>query len=661
MSRNQDLDEQDKLDLTSYERERMFAEKLANVFLFDNKVQVAKGEMNIAYCNVNKKQIWFDFAEIFSGVNEKVFKEMMTFKGLGFHEILHLKYTMRSKRRLSNELMALLQRLEDGRIETLGVMEFQKLADYLIFAVNNVLLKDKKRILDNTQDEVINTYILCYGRTIYFQDKELMAKIREMIIKTYGREVVEKIEDCIDRYIPEVSSNKRILIAEELLKYLNSKRIRPDFQREMSLEFIDTRRIDPKKLPKEMQDLIKQFPRLKVVRQEINKELKDKTKDVKDVSPKREEFEDKKEKELEDLRSKRKKLFEKMYDEEDQDKREKMRKKINDVQDEMEDKSQETFKPDSDDDKDSKGGDQTTKSFSPDGEGSPKGLDEMLDEKEDEQEDLVDKNKEDLTGDLKSMGKSIDEIYSDASFNIDGKMRSMATQLEKGLKKLNNELVKGYVSKQKSGRVNVKRFINRQSLTDSGVFNKWLPDRLQQTKILVNLFVDGSGSMNGDRWKKAINSCWIINEALNRDENKIMVYQFSSGHQLVKEYDKPLSVPKMIGGGTNPASAIKDAIPRIEAYKRAKSFRYVVNIIITDGEFETRGDSDNAIQQMNKLGQETLLIHIGSGYQNSNVPSGYKHNAKHYLGLHSFDALVPETVKIFTQIKRVLIRKAKVL
>lgn len=728
MSQNQDpVDEQMQIQV-SFERERMFAEKLANVFLFDNKVQVSQGAMNIAYCNVNQKKIWFNFPEIFSGSDLKVFKEMMTFKGLGFHEILHLKYTMKSKRRMQNELMALLQRLEDGRIETLGVLEYQKLADYLIFAVNNVLLKDKDRILKNVRDEIINTYILCYGRSIYFQDVNLMAKIREMIIKSYGKEVAEKIEDCIDRYIPETNSEQRINIAQELYDFLSSKNIRPDFQRQMVIGFLDDKRIDPKTLPKEIQEALKQMPQVVVVRQEIKEELEEKTKDVKDSSDKRDEFEKKKQEQMDNLRKERRKKFEEMYDEKDKDKREEKRKEISDIQDEMQDLKDKTFNPDededmddaedsdadsdmdgdmdgdsdlmddedmdgdsdsdsgdgdedsdgdgdgdgdsdgdSDDDSDEDGdgdssGDGSGKGYSPDGkDGEHKDLDDMIDDKEDEQEDLVDKHRDDLKGDLKSMGRSIDDVYADASFTVDGRMQTMANELEKGLKKLNNELVKGYVAKQKAGRVNIKRFINRQTITDTKVFNKWLPDRLQQTKLLVNLFVDGSGSMSGERWKKAINSCWVINEALNRDENKIMVYQFSDGHQLVKEYDQPLTVPKMIGQGTYPASAINDAIPRIEAYRKAKSYRYVVNIIITDGEFDNN-ESDEQISRLNQLGHETILIHISSIQPNRGMtPEWAKHKAKHYLALNSFDVLVPELVKVFTDIKKVLIRKAKVL
>jgi hypothetical protein len=84
----------------------------------------------------------------------------------------------------------------------------------------------------------------------------------------------------------------------------------------------------------------------------------------------------------------------------------------------------------------------------------------------------------------------------------------------------------------------------------------------------------------------------------------------------------------------------------------------VVDIIITDGHFDRQFSDDN-IKRLNELGHETLLIHVFD--PRMMLPTvDYHHGVKHYLKMQSFDELVPKTVKIFSTIKKMLIKKAKV-
>ena len=113
----------------SFDGERQFAQKLSNIFLGQKSVKVDRSWNPIACVNVKTKNMYFDFPRIFK--DKDPLKEMMTFKGLLFHEIHHLKHTVNSKeyRFLPSNLQKLVQVLEDGRIETLAVLRYEKLAE----------------------------------------------------------------------------------------------------------------------------------------------------------------------------------------------------------------------------------------------------------------------------------------------------------------------------------------------------------------------------------------------------------------------------------------------------------------------------------------------------------------------------------------------------
>lgn len=632
---------------TTFDNERQFAQKLSNIFLKLKSVRVIN-DRNLAWANIKTKELGFNFLKIFKGID--LFKEMMTFKGLLFHEIHHLKHTVNSKqfRYLPMSIKRLIQVLEDGRIETLGVLKYEKLADYFIFSVNNVLLKEKEAILNNHNNEIVNAYLLCYGRKIFWLDMKLLEKMREIMITIYGKDIVSKVEQLIDEYQFEVSSNKRIKIAETIYQLLATAKANPDYNDGKGNNTqLDSGRADPKTMSMDLKQLGDLLKKAKTVSIQIRKDLKDKTKDTKDQSQERMDAMDKAKEDIDNLKSKLEKKTDQMRNSKTDKTYEKRLKEVNNLKDEIDIKQTDVG---------------SGAGFSPEGSMNLQlQLSDMIDKKEDEQDELVDKNEEDLLHDLKSSGHSLDNVYADSSFDVTNDMELKSRELEKALKKLNTEMIKGYVGKQKSGRLNIKSFLNRKDRTDFRIFKKYMPDKIRETKILLNIYVDGSGSMRGEeRWGKALKSMWVINDALNKDQNKVMAYQFSSNFEKFKDYDKPLTIPNMIGGGTYPASAIKDSIPKIEKYKRTHGYSNVIDIIITDGEFKVGAESDKQIEILNKLGHETILINISDGrYGYRGTTSS--HGAKHFIKLKYFEELVPELMTIFTKVKKALIKKAKVM
>ena len=626
---------------TLHRNERHFVQKLANVFLRTRKVRVHSIDTQdaVAFCNVVTKEMWFNFDDIFyrTIIDNDKFRQMMVFKGLGFHEIMHLKFTPIERNvSISQIATKIMGYLEDGRIETLGVMLHEKLADYFICAVDDILLKDKNAIIQNKDNWLIYAYILCYGRSIYFQDKDLLATMRSMIISIYGKEVADMIENSVNDYLPEKDVRVRIRIAESLAQFLVDKNIYPKLGKgcPATTTFIDTTNLQKDANDdKDLKELEKDFPRLKDALGKIQKELQEKTKNVKDDKEKREASKEEQKKKIADLRQEIRDIDAKIYNEKEPLERGKLRSKSLDVQKHvLEEQKNSSYTPDNQKELQDK-------------------LDEQIAEKSKEQEKLTDTHKDDLTKDLMDIGQ-LSNAHSDNSFVVTDTMQMLAKRLENGLVKLNNELAKGYQDKNKSGRLNVRSLLNRKSIADARIFNRYQPDKLRLTKALVNIYLDGSGSMRGD-WQRVIGTCWIINEALNRDSNKVMIYQFSNNFELVKEYDMPLSVPKITGGNTHPELAIEHSIPIIEAYRRSKNFSFVVDIIITDGRFDDYTLGDCAIEKLNRLGHETIIIKVNDD------PA--THNAKHSMNLLNFDELVGSLTKIFIEIKKGLIAHAKVM
>jgi hypothetical protein len=268
--------------------------------------------------------------------------------------------------------------------------------------------------------------------------------------------------------------------------------------------------------------------------------------------------------------------------------------------------------------------------------------------KEDNQR-LIEENVRDLVSDAKELGIDL-EMSSDNTIEVTEDMHHQARQLELGLQKLINDLKAGYQRGHKSGKLNIRSFVNRKSPDDIKVFNKFVPDRLAETKILFNFFVDGSGSMMGHNWDMAIRTCWIINEALNKDNNKVMCYQFGNKNFMkFKDYDEILKMPKFIEStSTEPSFAINHAIPHIQAYQREHDFKTVVDIILTDGGFDNCEDS--TFQKLNMMGHETIILNV-------KFFTSETHKAKHSIYVDKFEHLTPAMVQIFGRIKKGLVSK----
>jgi hypothetical protein len=642
--------------------ERLFCDKLANIFLKDKVISVRDNTYHIAFVNMTTKEISLNFKSIFSGKDNLT--AIMTMEGLLFHELHHLKHTTTYKKGKypSQEVQRIASLLEDGRIETLGVLKYSKLADFFIYSVNNVLLSMKKEFLKDKPEDLLNNYILCYGRKIFWQDFDLLSKMRDILVNHYGKEIVEKVEGFVDAYIFEPTSEGRLKIAEQLYYLFASQNIsfQPDDNKSFPMNCVVHQRQDSEK-ENDLKDLKKRFPKAKIVQIRLSDNLKDKTKESKDGAERRKQEAENKEKQQQklmdkireteklkaDLNEEWRQLNDEFHKETDETKKKEIQEKTSNISGKYakEDKKLHKQRDELSNLRDSK-----EKVSDEVKEKIQKLIEDMLKEVEQKNKDLLDKNQDRLLDDLRMAGHSAQGVISDSSFQPDAEAIDYSRKLSRELKKMETELISGYANKQTSGSLSVRDYLGKKDVLDMRIFSKYIPNRVKETKMLVNIFLDGSGSMaSGFKWDIATKSCWIMNEALSRDQNKVMAYIFSTSFALFKRYDDPFTMPQNLHCETYPCHALDDSIDKTEAYKKANHFRTTFDIIITDGAFTEDDKSDEVIDRLNRLGHETILINVAHDDDNS-------HNAKHLIYLNNFNELVPAMVKIFTKVKKNLVR-----
>lgn len=646
----------------SHDKEAIFAQRLANIILADSRIKVRNHNHILACCDLKTKRMLFNFDKIFlsgdkASFSQKV-QELMTFKGLAFHEIMHLRFTAKCKTiDMTKFERCIISALEEGRIETLGIYLYNKIADYFTYSANNVLLKDAKELFDTNGNQIIQSYLWCYGRKIYFPHMELIAQMRKVIIETYSVATADKLEEASDEYLLARTFKERRAIAIKLAKYLEDRNQMPNDFGESNLSdenIADTSSDSEVGEGADMDELV-DIDSLKIIISKKNQKIRDMAKGAKSNQKKRDEFNAKKSENIDKLVKDRNKLLEKMYNEQNAEKEKEIRGKLNTVNRQLNEANQSQMQP---------------------SRGAGKGINDLINEAlkriKDEQEELVEKNTADISQDMRSIDMDYRKLNADRSFNVTESMTSASKSLERALKILSNDLVSGYQNHNKAGRLNVKSYINRKNVADVSVFNKWLPSRIQNTRLLVNIFVDGSGSMGycmndmyeGGKavtnWVKAVRTCWVINDALSKDNNKVMIYQFDSEYAVMKKYDEPFIVSSMLGGGTNPEGAMGNALPIIKNYARANKFRNVINVVITDGDFDSRFSVKQQFEKMNALNHETIVIRIGAGKKYNVVIDHKEVSAKHGLVFTSFNELTAQLSKIFVTIKRCVTESTRV-
>lgn len=199
------------------------------------------------------------------------------------------------------------------------------------------------------------------------------------------------------------------------------------------------------------------------------------------------------------------------------------------------------------------------------------------------------------------------------SLDADQHARNAAKSIKKRISKIRQGLEPEKLTRQTSGRLNVRQFVNRQP-TALDFFDSSSEDDTDEGGLEVVAIIDGSSSMK-DRQYDASQAAWAIKAGFGSlPDSEVTVLGFRGNHtfSIYNTPDEPREsevATLAVGGGTNPIGALDMA----EAIFALSQKRSKVLIIFTDGGFDS-GDTtkiaEGQIDNLNKQGVVTAIFGV---------------------------------------------------
>ena len=172
-----------------------------------------------------------------------------------------------------------------------------------------------------------------------------------------------------------------------------------------------------------------------------------------------------------------------------------------------------------------------------------------------------------------------------------------------------------WVSRVRSGRLNISRTMNPDVNAIAEAFDQWDIGN-EATDIEAVILTDNSGSMGGLMHSVCENT-WIIKRGIESINGSVTVYNFDSDSELLYEAGDRAKAREMrfveSGGNTNPIRGIIEADRVLSASKKSIKILFIV----TDGEWEKEAQCDDLIKRMGEKGVITSVVFLGDykGYR----------------------------------------------
>mgnify|MGYP001568132171 CR=1 FL=1 len=597
----------DKID--KWENEKNFFQKLDRI-LSRKEVKIDKNNYRTSefgWCDIKDNSIILNFDSI-SKINKDNYNEtLLTLKGLNYHELAHILYTKVNyqvfyefcirKNNNSNLNRTLIKNtlnlLEDHYIENNFILKYNSSVKYFILSTSRIIYRMYKNL--NDKQEVLNLYLLIYGRKLYIPTS-LLIKCKKLLLTYKSKDFVEKIEKCIDNYIVAKNLDEQYQNAYELYNLLVNEFSLQETSSNLSIQNNKSIRIS-RQIDKELDD------------KQLKKELKNSDK-LDELNSKINEVKDniKKEEEKEDLNNSIQKNFN------DKDIKENLQK-------ELEDK-----------------------------------IEQELNEENDNRLNEIKKDIEDeLLDDIKTIQASYDgysDIIKTQPFNPQDKEKILVSKLVKLFNKLKNELESRYIA-DKKGKFNVRALMRAQHNPTLKVFKRYQPSLLDKTKVGVAILLDSSSSIYDEQFQTEISASWVLSDTINRINNNSMVIEFSNSHKIIKSlFKKQGAWGRHFRGGTSPLSSLKIAFSNLKTLKFKENVNHLFCFIITDGMWQYHNGCNNIIKVMNRFGIETILVNVGSSIKE-------EHNCKVVIKVESFDEVEEKLVNWLKKTEKDITQKLR--
>ena len=644
-------------DVFKYDKETEFLYKLNNTLQTKKNISVmATKSSHYAFTGLRNISINFGMVEKMS--KDDYFKFLLLSKGFNYHEFAHILYTKYGQ--VNWDIRESINKLEDQRIELMFAKKYKKAGSYFQMLVLSLIKKH------GLNDDV---YSQIYGRRFFIEDKELIKKVKELFIKSKGLETTKKVEEIIDTYLVTTDIEKQKSLAFELRKLIGSK---------PNLTSLTTRNgKGTKKVTKEEKEQIK----------EIIEDMKEETEVVKEEEENNEQdSEDDNNSENENSESDDSKN-------EDESEESETGSGQGDSEEEGEtdsgsgsgDKDEESKISDenntsgsgkeSEDDSDNSVENDSENNIK--GNGNSKSSSELKDELNEKMDKILDDVKDDFEEEIESQMERMDKHdFEDTNENNDSNMiftpeekhKEMSKKLERQIKLMRNELDSSIVTRQRKGRVDMRRVMSNNSYkTDD--FKRFLKSKLNKTKLGVSLILDSSGSVKDSDFNTIIGAGWSIAKALEETNSMTKIYEFSDEYRVVKEFDKTVSHSnwgRNYNNRTDVCRPLEHTEKSLELIKKQYDLQNLVVFILTDGVFDDVKRAEKITLRLKEKGVYVVLLRVQSDdMRNFRVRRKIDFNNKlaynKIVDIKGFDHLQEEMQEIIRDIQLDVVNKIRLL
>lgn len=167
-----------------------------------------------------------------------------------------------------------------------------------------------------------------------------------------------------------------------------------------------------------------------------------------------------------------------------------------------------------------------------------------------------------------------------------------------------------WITEMPTGKLNVQRAMNADINDINKLFNRWEMGN-DDYDIEACILLDRSGSM----WSEigaVCRSAWAIKRAIEKINGRVSVMSFSDVSRTLYSADEKAKATEVrmveASGGTDPRYALKES-ERIMGLSTAKT---KLLFILTDGAFNSGGDSDSSIKRLKDNGVYTSIVFLAS-------------------------------------------------
>ena len=251
-------------------------------------------------------------------------------------------------------------------------------------------------------------------------------------------------------------------------------------------------------------------------------------------------------------------------------------------------------------------------------------------------------------GDFAGQGKDDSSIYN-TRWYAQAQHKYEAKRLSTIIKRLRCNLGNNYRRKQKKGRVDMRAVMNTPQFSNK-VFKRYIPSKLNKTKMGVSLFLDSSGSMEISQFNLAISTAYTISKALEDSDSRVQVVEYSSQYKTMKKFSDHTETTiwnRSYCGNTYLSEPMQENLKTLIALGK-EGYKNRLAIIVTDGIFSDTIKVREQLINYRKNNISVILIMVKKGWHDAYDKDLYTK----VIYIDRFDELTTQMEKVIVEMQR---------